>query len=319
MAESSVGSAVVQSRRVGIGTLREREGIAQQVVARLEVARTHPQRDGETSHDQDRGDPGRHRHPPAGCGARRPGLQLAMEAGEQGLGWGHRVDLEGEVRDRVTERQEGLSAPGAARHVLGEQAVGLHGVVAGKAPERVAGEQLVGPVCLVRVRLWSLAWAFRRRSCRCHTSPRSSVCEHPTELAERRERPRLHRAERDPELLGDPHLRHPSEIGHLEHLSLLCGEVSERFPDVATALGEVVVVHNALRGVFVHDGLEVRRPILARPDPLLAPDRIDRPMMDERRGRRSGRRLWRRRRPPAPARARGRRRAPRPARAAVVP
>src|ERR671911_1730421 len=102
------------------------------------------------------------------------------------------------------------------------------------------------------------------------------------QLSQRRERPGLHRAEWDPELLGDPHLSHATEVRHLEHLSLFEREVLQRKADLVAAPLEEVFLGDALRRVFARDGLEVRRPLLPGSESLLPTDRVHAAVVHER-------------------------------------
>ena len=127
----------------------------------------------------------------------------------------------------------------AAGDVLGQQGVGPGGVLSGQPAQHVAGEQLLDVVVLLRHLVLS-----------SESSP---------QLAHGGERPRLHGADRDAELLGDHRLGPASEVCEIQHLSYcLLGKGPEGFHDLRAAAAERGLLDDPLCNIFVMNGLEVR-------------------------------------------------------------
>ena len=173
------------------------------------------------------------------------------------------VGGERQVGGHAVERGEGGAArPRSPGTCSSSSALGLDGVLAGQRTERVPGEQLLDLV--VRRSAHSVSSSAARS---LRIAANVLVFTVPSGM---------------PQLLGDLHLGHASEVGHLEHLSLIVGEVAER-------LSDLFAPDDRGRPPRSRRPLRLRPPSGSRfaarlgpgPHALLAADRVDRPVVDQ--------------------------------------
>ncbi len=150
----------------------------------------------------------------------------------------------------------------AGRHVLGEEPVGLRGVLAVEREQRVAGEQLLDPLVVLA---HTSSRARARRSLRMAASVR--VFTVPTGMP-RRSAIRV--------CVWPP--KYASSI------TCRCsgGRIVEGLADLLASDVEVRALDDVLRNIFATNRLEVRGPLGSVAQALLAPDRVHGPVVDER-------------------------------------
>src|SRR4029453_10010749 len=94
--------------------------------------------------------------------------------------------------------------------------------------------------------------------------------------------PGLDRPDRDAKLLGDHGFRVAAEVGPLDPPPLLGGQRVQRLPDLLAPDREIGLLDDPFSYIFAGAPLQVRGSFGPLAEPVLPPDRVDRPVVDER-------------------------------------